>query len=87
MPAYPNRQFLEFEQPIKDLYEQIDETKKLAEKNPKIDLTATIHQLEQSIVDKRKAITESLSPWQRVQLSRHPDRPYTLKYIELILRQ
>jgi len=84
MPQYPNRQFLDFEQPIKDLYEQIDATKKLADKNPKIDLTATILQLEKSILDKRKAITESLSPWQRVQLSRHPDRPYTLKYIHLM---
>lgn len=84
MPAYPNKQFLDFEQPIKDLYEQIDATKKLAEKNPKIDLSATINQLEKSIMDKRKAITESLSPWQRVQLSRHPDRPYTLKYIDLM---
>ena len=84
MPEYPNRQFLDFEQPIKDLYEQIDATKKLAEKNPKIDLSATVNQLEKSILDKRKAITESLSPWQRVQLSRHPDRPYTLKYINLM---
>ena len=84
MPEYPNRQFLEFEQPIKELYEQIDATKKLAEKNPKIDLSATITQLEKSIVDKRKALTETLSPWQRVQLSRHPDRPYTLKYIHLM---
>ena len=84
MPEYPNRQFLEFEQPIKELYEQIDATKKLAEKNPKIDLSATIKQLENSIVDKRKALTETLSPWQRVQLSRHPDRPYTLKYIHLM---
>ena len=84
MPEYPNRQFLEFEQPIKELYEQIDATKKLAEKNPKIDLSATISQLEKSIMDKRKALTETLSPWQRVQLSRHPDRPYTLKYIHLM---
>ena len=84
MPVYPNKQFLDFEQPIKELYEQIDATKKLADKNPKIDLSATIKQLEQSILDKRKAITESLSPWQRVQLSRHPDRPYTLKYIHLM---
>ena len=84
MPEYPNKQFLDFEQPIKELYEQIDATKKLADKNPKIDLSATIKQLEQSILDKRKAITESLSPWQRVQLSRHPDRPYTLKYIHLM---
>jgi acetyl-CoA carboxylase carboxyl transferase subunit alpha len=84
MPEYPNRQFLEFEQPIKELYEQIDATKKLAEKNPKIDLSATVKQLENSIIEKRKALTQSLSPWQRVQLSRHPDRPYTLKYIHLM---
>ena len=82
MPQYPNRQFLDFEKPIKDIYEQIEDTKKLAEKNQKIDYTATIQQLEAAIVDKRKEITEHLSPWQRVQLSRHPDRPYTLKYIE-----
>ncbi|HNE92797.1 MAG TPA: acetyl-CoA carboxylase carboxyltransferase subunit alpha [Chitinophagaceae bacterium] len=82
MPQYPNRQFLDFEQPIKELYEQIDQTKKLAEKNPKIDYSNTLHQLEQSIIDKRKEITLHLTPWQRVQLSRHPDRPYTLKYIE-----
>ncbi|MBX2931641.1 MAG: acetyl-CoA carboxylase carboxyltransferase subunit alpha [Chitinophagaceae bacterium] len=82
MPQYPNRQFLDFEQPIKELYEQIEQTKKLAEKNAKIDYNNTLLQLEQSIVDKRKEITQHLTPWQRVQLSRHPDRPYTLKYIE-----
>ncbi len=82
MPQYPNRQFLDFEQPIKELYEQIDATKKLAEKNPKIDYTATLAQLEQSILERRKDITASLTPWQKVQLSRHPDRPYTLKYID-----
>jgi acetyl-CoA carboxylase carboxyl transferase subunit alpha len=82
MPQYPNRQFLDFEQPIKELYEQIDQTKKLAEKNPKIDYSSTIDQLEHSIVEKRKEITANLTPWQRVQLSRHPDRPYTFKYIE-----
>jgi acetyl-CoA carboxylase carboxyl transferase subunit alpha len=82
MPQYPNRQFLEFEKPIKELYEQIDDTKKLAEKNPKIDYSATIAQLEASIGEKRKEITQHLTPWQRVQLSRHPDRPYTLKYIQ-----
>src|SRR6478736_4492366 len=82
MPQYPNRQFLDFEKPIKEVYEQIDDTKKLAEKNPKIDYTSTIQQLEASILDKRKEITAHLTPWQRVQLSRHPDRPYTLKYID-----
>ncbi len=84
MPQYPNRQFIEFEQPIKELYEQIEQTKKLAEKSSKIDYSSNIQQLEEAIVEKRKEITESLTPWQRVQLSRHPDRPYTLKYIEKI---
>lgn len=82
MPEYPNRQFLNFEQPIKDLYEQIDQTKKLADKNSKVDYTQTLIQLQNSIIDKRREITENLTPWQRVQLSRHPDRPYTLKYID-----
>jgi len=81
MPEYPNRQFLNFEQPIKDLYEQIDQTRKLADKNSRVDYSQTITQLQQSIIDKRKEITEQLTPWQRVQLSRHPDRPYTTKYI------
>src|SRR6476661_811550 len=84
MPEYPNRQFLNFEQPIKDLYEQIDQTKKLADKNTKVDYTQTLVQLQDGIIEKRKEITEHLTPWQRVQLSRHPDRPYTLKYIELM---
>ena len=79
MPQYPNRQFLDFEQPIKDLYEQIDQTKKMAEKNAKIDYSSNIKQLEDLIVEKRKEITMHLTPWQRVQLSRHPDRPYTSK--------
>ena len=84
MPEYPNRQFLNFEQPIKDLYEQIDQTKKLADKNSKVDYSTTIVQLQDSIIEKRKEITEQLTPWQRVQLSRHPDRPYTLKYIQKV---
>ncbi len=85
MPQYPNRQFLDFEQPIKVLYEQIDQTKKLAAKNQKINYDATIQQLEHSIIEKRTEITGHLMPWQRVQLSRHPDRPYTLKYIEKMM--
>jgi acetyl-CoA carboxylase carboxyl transferase subunit alpha len=82
MPQYPNRQFLEFEKPIKELFEQIEDTRKLQEKNPKIDYSKTLAQLEASIIEKRKELTVSLTPWQRVQLSRHPDRPYTLKYID-----
>jgi len=82
MPQFPNRQFLDFEQPIKEIYEQIEETRKLAEKNAKVNYSSYITQLEEEIILKRKQITDHLSPWQRVQLSRHPDRPYTLKYID-----
>jgi acetyl-CoA carboxylase carboxyl transferase subunit alpha len=82
MPQYPNRQFLQFETPIKELYEQIETTKKMAEKSHKVDYTQILQQLELNILDKRKEITEQLTSWQKVQLSRHPDRPYTLKYID-----
>ena len=75
------RQFLDFEQPIKELYDQIEENKKLALKNSKGDYQSIISQLEENILVKRKEITENLTPWQKVQLSRHPDRPYTLEYI------
>ncbi len=81
MPDLQNRQFLEFEKPIKDLYDQIAQLRVTAEKN-KIDLSDSIAQLEQKIMEKRKEITESLTNWQKVQLSRHPDRPYTLAYIK-----
>src|SRR6187399_1092145 len=81
MPSNANRQFLDFEKPIKDLIETIEKYKHDAEKN-KMDMTEPIRQLEESIAQKRKEITQHLSSWQRVQLSRHPDRPYTMKYIE-----
>ncbi len=81
MTQHFKRQFLEFEQPIKELYEQIEENKKLAAKNLKVDYEAINRQLEESILVKRRDITEHLTPWQKVQLSRHPDRPYTLEYI------
>jgi acetyl-CoA carboxylase carboxyl transferase subunit alpha len=81
MPTDANRQFLDFEKPIKDLIDEIASMKHRQEKT-KLDLSDTIQRLEQGILDKRKEITENLSSWQRVQLSRHPDRPYTLKYIE-----
>jgi acetyl-CoA carboxylase carboxyl transferase subunit alpha len=81
MPDLQNRQFLDFEKPIKDLYDQIAQLRVTAEKN-KIDLNDSIAQLEQKIMEKRKEITESLTNWQKVQLSRHPDRPYTLAYIK-----
>ncbi|HEV8080405.1 MAG TPA: acetyl-CoA carboxylase carboxyl transferase subunit alpha, partial [Chitinophagaceae bacterium] len=76
------RQFLDFEQPIKELYEQVEDNKRLASKNLKMDYSPIIKQLQESIIVKRKEITERLTPWQKVQLSRHPDRPYTLEYID-----
>lgn len=81
MPDLANRQYLEFEMPIKDLGDQILQLKAAAEKN-KIDLDEPIRQLDLKILEKRKEITESLTNWQKVQLSRHPDRPYTLSYIK-----
>ena len=78
-----SRQFLDFEKPIKDLYDQIDQLNLTAEKN-KIDLSDSVRQLQEKILDKKKEITANLSSWQKVQLSRHPDRPYTLSYIERI---
>jgi acetyl-CoA carboxylase carboxyl transferase subunit alpha len=79
--AAVQRQFLDFEQPIKELYDQIDENKKLASKNSNSDYNSIISQLEENILNKRKEITENLTRWQKVQMSRHPDRPYTLEYI------
>src|SRR5665213_2861836 len=81
MPVTFNRQFLNFEQPIKELYEQIEENKKLASKNSTEEYDPIIDGLQKNILEKRKDITENLTPWQKVQLSRHPDRPYTLEYI------
>lgn len=75
------RQFLDFEQPIKELYEQIEENRKLAEKNNSADYEEINANLEKKILQKRRDITDGLTPWQKVQLSRHPDRPYTLEYI------
>ncbi len=83
MPRNENRQFLDFESPIKDLIEEIAIAKKRQEKvNIGSQHDQLIQTLEDQIVEKRKEITKSLTSWQRVQLSRHPDRPYTNKYIE-----
>ncbi len=81
MPSNANRQFLDFEKPVKDLIDEIEIAKARQEKN-KIDMSQQIELMEKSIVSKRTEITEALTIWQRVQLSRHPDRPYTLKYID-----
>jgi acetyl-CoA carboxylase carboxyl transferase subunit alpha len=81
MPTNANRQFLDFEKPIKDLIDEIERLKHASE-SKKINYSEQIEKLEQQILERRKDITSHLTSWQKVQLSRHPDRPYTMKYIE-----
>ncbi len=76
-------QFLDFEKPLEDLYAQINKLKEMSAKN-NVDVSKTIKELETSIANTRAEIYNNLTPWQRVQLSRHPERPYTLYYIEKI---
>jgi acetyl-CoA carboxylase carboxyl transferase subunit alpha len=83
MPQLQNRQYLDFEKPIKELYDQIEQLKQTQEKSSS-DMSSAIGVLEEQIDIAKKQVTENLTPWQRVQMSRHPDRPYTLKYIELM---
>ncbi len=76
-------QFLDFEKPLEDLYTQISKLKEMSAKN-KVDVTNSLRELETAFDNTRARIYTDLTPWQRVQLSRHPDRPYTLYYIEKI---
>lgn len=78
--------FLEFERPLEKLYEQLDKVKQVAEDGV-VDMAETIQELENRIKQTRKEIYSDLNGWQRVQLSRHPERPYTLFYIEQICRK
>ena len=75
--------FLDFEKPIQELTEELEKVKKSSEKT-KVDMSAAISELEKKILNKRVSIYRDLTPWQRVQASRHPDRPYTLAYIQSI---
>src|SRR3954463_6290282 len=76
-------QFLDFEKPLEDLYAQIHKLKEMSAKN-KVDVAGSIRELESAIETTRTQIYQKLTPWQRVQLSRNPERPYTLYYIEKI---
>jgi len=73
--------YFDFEKPIQDLEEQLSELAKVHEKG-KVDMSAKIAELEQKILETKKGIYSNLNGWQRVQISRHPDRPYTLDYVE-----
>ena len=75
--------YLDFEEPLKALEEQIEQTKKIGETTD-VDMSDKVSELQRKLVAKTKDIFSKLSPWQRVQLSRHPDRPYTLAYINAL---
>jgi len=75
----------DFEKPIEDLQKQIDKAEETNAKG-KVNLTDTIEQLEKKVQELRKTIYDDLNGWQKVQISRHPDRPYTLDYIEGIFK-
>jgi len=76
-------EFLDFEVPIKEILDQIDKCKSI-ENESDVDITKTYNLLQKKLVETKKDIYGNLSAWQRVQLSRHPNRPYTLDYIKNI---
>jgi acetyl-CoA carboxylase carboxyl transferase subunit alpha len=71
---------LDFEKPIAELESKLEDMKHLASDSDK-DVQSAIKALERKILELKKETFENLTGWQRVQLSRHPDRPYTLDYI------
>lgn len=75
--------FLEFEKPLESLYEQLEKIKQVGQEGD-LDVEPMISELEAKIRKKKKEIYGNLSGWQKVQLSRHPERPYTLYYIRNI---
>ena len=76
--------YLDFEEPIKELDKQLRECLELGEKS-EIDVTETSNKIRSKLKQTINDIYSNLSPWQKVQISRHPDRPYTLDYINNIL--
>ena len=78
--------FLEFEKPLESLYEQLENLKEVGEKGD-IDVSDKIKELENKIKSERKGIYSSLTGWQKVQLSRHPERPYSLFYIREMFKK
>ncbi|MFN7327397.1 MAG: acetyl-CoA carboxylase carboxyltransferase subunit alpha [Chitinophagales bacterium] len=72
--------FMDFEKPLETLYEQLEKLKEVGEQG-EVDVTVMVSELEQKIAAKKEEIYSSLTGWQKVQLSRHPERPYTLYYV------
>ena len=73
-------EYLDFELPLKDLNDQLENCKKLGS-DGKVDVKDTLQEIKSKLLLRKKEIYGSLTPWQRVQLSRHPSRPYTLDYL------
>lgn len=76
-------EYLEFELPIKELEDQLQKCKVIGEES-EVDVTETCMQIQKKLAAAQKDIYKNLTPWQRVQLSRHPERPYTLDHIRAI---
>lgn len=76
-------EYLEFELPIKELVEQLDKCNIIGQESD-VDVTNTCKQIEKKLEETKKQIYKNLTPWQRVQLSRHPNRPYTTDYIKAL---
>lgn len=76
-------EYLDFEQPIQELEEQLDKCRSIGLESG-IDVEDSCKKIEIKLAETRKEIFSKLSPWQKVQLSRHPSRPYTMDYINNI---
>lgn len=74
---------LDFEKPLEELHEQLTQAKKIAEKG-KVNVDTVIRDLESKIEKTKKDLYNNLTAWQRVQLSRHPERPYSLDYVQAL---
>jgi acetyl-CoA carboxylase carboxyl transferase subunit alpha len=75
---------LDFEKPIIELEKKIEELKRFSS-SEKLNISAEIKKLEEKLDNVKKEVFENLTPWQRVQIARHPRRPYALDYISLIM--
>lgn len=76
-------EYLEFELPIKELEEQLQKCRLIGEES-EVDVTETCSQIEKKLKQAKTDIYKNLTSWQRVQLSRHPNRPYTMDYVNAI---
>ena len=76
-------EYLEFELPIKELEEQLQKCQIIGDQS-KVDVTETCKQIQKKLESTKREIYKNLTPWQRVQLSRHPNRPQTLDYIRAL---